>query len=60
MANLNLAALREVEDQVKASLDSWSKLKLLIAYAYIRRSSNISMDGIDRAIIEEFKKQESK
>ena len=60
MANLNLAALREVEDQVKASLDSWSRLKLLIAYAYIRRSTNISMDGIDRAIIEEFKKQESK
>lgn len=58
MANINLAELREVEDQVKATLDSWQKLKLLIAYAYIRRGTNISMDGIDHEILREFKKQQ--
>lgn len=58
MANINLAELREIEDSVKATLDSWPRVKLLIAYAYIRRGSNISMDQIDRTIIEEFKKQQ--
>ena len=58
MANINLAELREVEDQVKSTLDNWPKLKLLIAYAYIRRGTNISMDGIDHAILQEFRKQQ--
>ena len=55
---MDLAALKQTEDEVKATLDSWSRLKLLIAYAYIRRSTNISMDGIDYAILREHKKQE--
>lgn len=57
MTETNLAELRRIEDEVKSTLDSWPKVKLLIAYAYIRRKDNISMDGIDRAILQEFKKQ---
>ena len=53
MPNVDLTKLREVEDAVKSQLDRWETLELLIAFSYIKRSSDISMDGIDRRIIQE-------
>ena len=53
MPNVDLTKLREVEDAVKAQLDKWQTLELLIAFSYIKRSTNISMDQIDRRIIQE-------
>ena len=53
MPNVDLNKLREVEDAVKTQLDKWSTLELLIAFSYIKRSTNISMDGIDRKIVQE-------
>ena len=53
MPNVDLTKLREVEDEVKTQLDRWQTLELLIAFSYIKRSTNISMDQIDRRIIQE-------
>ena len=53
MPNVDLTKLREVEDSVKTQLDKWQTLELLIAFSYIKRSTNISMDGIDRKIVQE-------
>ena len=53
MPNVDLTKLREVEDAVKSQLDRWETLELLIAFSYIKRSSDISMDGIDRRIVQE-------
>lgn len=56
--NVDLAKLREIEDEVKKVLDDWPKLKLLIAYGYINRGSKITMEGLDRNILQEFAKQQ--